>query len=215
MQLRLARGVQQRFYTRPISIPGFDIDAATYPADETGGDYFDMIPVGDNDLYVGIGDISGHGLGSAILMALMRAHVRSFAELQLGPAEMLARTNRMLMADLEHGQYATLLLLRLGHARSSLIYSSAGHPPGFLLNCNGEVEHVLDSTAVPLGLFDSCEFPTIEVPLRPPQIPSAGVVEHVRAHHSKVPAKLHMACVRLPGTLRGVNISATISRQLF
>jgi phosphoserine phosphatase RsbU/P len=214
VQLRLAREVQQRFYTRPISVPGLDIDAAAYPADETGGDYFDMIPVGDNDLYVGIGDISGHGLGSAILMALMRAHVRSFAELQLGPGEMLARTNRMLMADLEHGQYATLLLLRIGHERSSLIYSSAGHPPGFLLNCNGEVEHVLDSTAIPLGLFNSCEFPAIEVPLRPPQIlvlvtdgiteaataddqdfGSAGVVEHVRAHYSKSASEIaHGLC---------------------
>ena len=214
VQLRLAREVQQRFYTRPISLPGFDMDAAAYPADETGGDYFDLIPMGDNDLYVGIGDISGHGLGSAILMALMRAHVRSFAELQLGPGEMLARTNRMLMADLEHSQYATLLLLRISHGRSSLTYSSAGHPPGLLLNCNGEVEHILDSTAVPLGLFNSGEFPVIELPLRPKQIlvlvtdgitesataedrdfGVAGILEYVRAHYSETASEIaHGLC---------------------
>lgn len=170
LQLRVAREVQQRFYAPTVALAGLDIAAAAYPADETGGDYFDVIAMPDKAVYVGIGDISGHGLGSALVMALMRAYVRSFAELQLGVGEILTRLNRVLMADLESGQFATLLLVRVSPTREAATYASAGHVPGFLLDRNGDVHRVLNSTGLPLGLFDDSEFPEVELPLQPKQM---------------------------------------------
>ena len=166
VQLQLAREVQQRFYARPVAVPGLDVEAAVYPAEQTGGDYFDLIAMPDNSLYVGIGDVSGHGLGSALVMALIRAYVRSFAELQLGLGEIAARVNRLLMADLEKGQFATLLLIRIAPERDSLAYCNAGHVPGLLCNGEGEVEHILGTTAIPLGLFDTNELPLLELQLK-------------------------------------------------
>jgi PAS domain S-box-containing protein len=170
VQLRLAREVQQRFYTATISVPGFDVAAAAYPASETGGDYFDFIPVAEGDFYIAIGDASGHGFGSALVMALTRAYVRSFAAMKLDVAEVLARVNQMLAADLEDNRYVTLLLARIDPGDRSLTYASAGHVPGFLLNGEGEVASFLTSTGPPVGLFSCPEFARVTTALTPRQI---------------------------------------------
>ena len=170
VQLRLAREVQQRFYTAPIAVPGLDAAAAAYPADETGGDYFDFIPMPEGSLYIGIGDASGHGLDSALVMALTRAYVRSFASMGLDVGEILTRVNRMLVADLEDGRFVTLLLVRLDSSHGSLAYASAGHVPGYVLNSDGEVESVMASTGPPMGLFQDSGFSSVVIALKPQQL---------------------------------------------
>jgi sigma-B regulation protein RsbU (phosphoserine phosphatase) len=93
--------------------------------------------------------------------------------------------------------------MRIGSGRESLVYSSAGHLPGLLLNGQGGVDRFLGSTSVPLGLFQNCDFPATELPLKPQQtlalvtdgiteakhgdqdfgIP--GVLEYIRAHRNE------------------------------
>jgi phosphoserine phosphatase RsbU/P len=158
-QLRLAREVQQRFYTATVRVPGFDIAASAHPAEQTGGDYFDVIEAADGRCYLAIGDVSGHGLDAALIMAMTRAYVRSFAALGLDVGEILARVNQVLVADLEN-RFVTLLLARLDPRRRTLEYASAGHLPGFLLDRTGDTDAVMDSTGVPLGLFGESVFST-------------------------------------------------------
>ncbi len=170
VQLRLAREVQQRFYTAGISVPGFDVAAVAYPANETGGDYYDFIPTPGGDFYIAIGDASGHGFGSALVMALTRAYVRSFATMRLDVDEILTRVNRLLASDLEDNRFMTLLLARLDPCRRTLIYASAGHVSGILLNRNGEVASLLMSTGPPLGMFPCSEFNGAATSLEPGQV---------------------------------------------
>lgn len=172
LQLRMAREVQQRFYTgAAIYAAGFDIAAAAYPARETGGDYLDLFRMADGRICIGIGDISGHGLDSALVMALTRAYVRSFAQVEADPAKLLSSVNHMLVADrLEHGRFVTLLLVCLDAPNRSLSYASAGHIPGFLMNGSGEIESVLLSSGPPLGLFDEARFATSALTLSSRQI---------------------------------------------
>jgi sigma-B regulation protein RsbU (phosphoserine phosphatase) len=160
IQLRLAREVQQRFYTPAVQVPGFDIATSAYPAEQTGGDYVDVIQAADGRCYVAIGDVSGHGLDAALVMTMTRAYVRSFAALGLDVAEILARVNQVLVADLQENRFVTLLLARLNPTSRTLEYASAGHVPGFLLNRTGHIEAVIESTGVPLGLFSGCAFST-------------------------------------------------------
>jgi PAS domain S-box-containing protein len=201
IQLRLAREVQQRFYAgAATSIPGFDVAIATYPAVATGGDYLDLFSLPDGRVCIGIGDVSGHGLDSALVMALTRAYVRSFAQVEPDVATILSRVNRMLCADLEENRFVTLLLARLNGATGDMSYASAGHIPGFVLNGTGIVERVLESSGPPLGLFEDARYVTSAVTLAPQQLMilltdgvtestasdaqfgSEGVVEYVRAH---------------------------------
>jgi PAS domain S-box-containing protein len=157
-QLQLARDVQQRFYAAAPEIAGFDIGASAHPADETGGDYFDFIPMIDGSLLIAVADAKGHGFSSALVMALTRAYVRCFAAMQLELDDILARVNQMLLKDLEHGQFVTLFLARLDPDHRSLSCASAGHVPGFIFRESGYVKCTLDSTGPPLGLFSGSKF---------------------------------------------------------
>jgi sigma-B regulation protein RsbU (phosphoserine phosphatase) len=157
-QLQLAHDVQQRFYAVPPTLVGFDIGASIHPADATGGDYFDFIPLSDGSLLVAVADAKGHGFSSALVMALTRAYVRCFAAMELEVHEVLARVNQMLLKDLKHGDFVTLFLARLNPSHSTLSYASAGHVPGLVFHDSGAIKHTLESTGPPLGLFAASQF---------------------------------------------------------
>jgi PAS domain S-box-containing protein len=157
-QLELAHDVQQQFFAVPPAVVGFDIGASVHPADATGGDYFDFIPLSDGSLLVAVADAKGHGFSSALVMALTRAYVRCFSAMELELHEVLARVNQMLLKDLKHGDFVTLFLARLNASHCTLSYASAGHVPGLVFRDSGAIKHTLDSTGPPLGLFAASEF---------------------------------------------------------
>lgn len=152
-QLNIAREIQQFYYNTEISVPGFDIAGAAYPADKIGGDYFDFIPMSDGCIAIVVGDVIGHGIGAALIMAEMRAFLRMFTKWDNDPAAILAKLNDELFADLQTEQFVTLILARLNPQDSSLVYASAGHVPAFLLSRSGKVDYVMESTGLPLGFM--------------------------------------------------------------
>ncbi len=171
LQLQMARGVQQRFYaSTPICVDRFEVATVAQPAEETGGDYLDLLAVGDRRLCVGIGDVSGHGLDSALVMALTRAYVRAFAQVESDVATILGSVNRMLIADLDENRFVTLLLVCLDPATAEMSYAGAGHIPGFLVNASGKVERVLESSGPPLGLFPDAQYETTSIELASQQL---------------------------------------------
>jgi phosphoserine phosphatase RsbU/P len=170
-QLQLAHDVQQHFYAVPPVVLGFDIGASAHHAAATGGDYFDFISMADGSLVIAVADAKGHGFSSALVMALTRAYVRCFAAMQLELDEMLSRVNQMLLEDLKHGDFVTLILARLNVSHRTLSYASAGHVPGLLLRDSGEVKCTLNSTGPPLGLFSASKFSLQQaIPLDPGDI---------------------------------------------
>ena len=152
-QLNIAHEIQQFYYNPKISVPGFDIAGIAHPADKTGGDYFDFIPMSDDSIAIVIGDAIGHGIGAALILAEMRAFIRAFAKQDNDPATILKKLNIELFADLRGDQFVTLILARLNPQDSSLIYASAGHIPAYLLNISGKVDYVMESTGLPLGFI--------------------------------------------------------------
>jgi PAS domain S-box-containing protein len=155
--LGIAREVQQRLYPETVSVPGFDIAGVTYPAVETGGDYFDFILMPDGSLWIAVGDVTGHGFAAALIMAQTRAFLRAFAKMETDPALILSRLNQELVTDLQEEHFVTLILARLDPRERSLVYASAGHVPGYLLNRSGEIDYVMESTGVPLGFIQDYE----------------------------------------------------------
>jgi PAS domain S-box-containing protein len=156
--LAVAREVQQRYYSATAELPGFDIAAAAYPADETGGDYFDFLPQPDGSLYIVVADISGHGIGSAFLMAEVRASLRAYATVMQDACSVLNCVNRSLVASLGGNRFVTMFLGRIDPYHRSLEYASAGHEPGYLLRHSADAPAVLESTAPPLGIFPDQQF---------------------------------------------------------
>ncbi len=158
-QLNLARAVQQQFYkVSPPRLEGFELGGAAFPADATGGDYFDFVPLPDNRIGIIIGDVSGHGIGSALLMVAVRAYIRAFAQKTSDVGEVLTMVNNALVSDLEHDRYATLIFCCLKPDTRTLVYASAGHTPGFILDSAGGTKRILDSLDIPLGILPQHKF---------------------------------------------------------
>lgn len=157
-QLRVAREIQQCLMKANFSIPGFDIAGATYSASETNGDYIDFITMPDGYIGIIIGDVSGHGLGAALLMATTRGYLRAFARQESDPATLLTWLNQELMGDLADGLFVTMIIARLNPRNNTLDYASAGHPPAFLIRHTGEIHHEMNSTGVPLGVLKNYQY---------------------------------------------------------
>ena len=158
-EFRAAGEIQQRLF--PVAAPeidGFDIAGALYPAKATAGDYFDYIPMLDDCLGVVVGDVSGHGMGPALLMAETRACLRTLTQSYFDVGDILTRANRVLAADMGDFHFITLAMGRLDPRDRSFIYASAGQR-GHLLRANGNIE-TLDSTSVPLGAQEETIVPT-------------------------------------------------------
>ena len=185
-ELDAARHVQQALFPRTSpNVPGFDIAGAVYAAEETAGDYFDFIPMDNGCWGTVVGDVTGHGLGPALLMAELRAYLRAVASTRPHSGEILMLANRFLSGDLEEHRFVTLFLARVDPADRSFTFASAGHN-GYLLKANGETR-TLKSTGLPLGLIaDTIINTSFRVPFEPGDllfVPTDGFQEaHTEAN---------------------------------
>jgi sigma-B regulation protein RsbU (phosphoserine phosphatase) len=162
-QILAAREIQQRLF--PAAAPqlaGLDIAGGSFPAEATGGDYFDYIPMADGTLGVVISDVTGHGFGPALVMASTRAYLRAFTLIHADVATVLQLANRVLATDMGNDRFVTLLLARLDPVARTLVYANAGHPAGYVLDPGGTVKRQLGSTSIPLGVLAETDFPAGE-----------------------------------------------------
>jgi serine phosphatase RsbU (regulator of sigma subunit) len=152
-QFRVAREIQQRLFpkTSPQFGP-FDIAGASRPAEATGGDYFDYLSMADGCLGIVVADVTGHGLGPALLMAETRAYLRSLAMNASDAGDVLTRANRVLAEDVDFERFVTLILAWLDPRAPSLVYANAGHPSGYVLDAAGRVKATLKRLGIPLGI---------------------------------------------------------------
>ena len=151
-ELDLARKVQQRMFPKSApEIPGYDIAGRAFPAGETCGDFFDFIPLRDQTLAIVIGDVSGHGLGPALLTAELRGFLRALTLCTTTLPRILEFTNTFFCGDVAEGQFTTLLIAQLDPARRTLEHAAAGHE-GWCLDATGKLTK-LDATGMVLGLM--------------------------------------------------------------
>jgi PAS domain S-box-containing protein len=157
-ELRVAGQIQQRLF--PAAMPqlaGLDIGGISYPADDTGGDYFDFLKLPDQRIGLVVGDVSGHGYGAALLMASTRAYLRAFAQTHTDIGQILTLTNRVVTAD-TGDHFVTVVLATVDTAARTLVYASAGHAEGYILDAAGRVKTKLDSTGFPLGILAKSDY---------------------------------------------------------
>jgi sigma-B regulation protein RsbU (phosphoserine phosphatase) len=219
-ELRIARQVQQNLFPRqPPKLPGFDIWGASHPAEWTGGDYFDYIPLEDGGLLLVIADVSGHGIGPAILMSETRVLLRSLATQYDSPGELLNHANRFLAADVESGRFVTMFLAHICPQRGVLTYAGAGHN-AYLMSAEGQVQ-TLPGCCPPLGAaaeLNARSSPPIELtPGNVLLLVTDGVLETENPQHEPFgEARLREV---LPGHLhasaRGIGEELLTSARLF
>ena len=173
--LALAQEIQQELL--PTTAPdctAFDMAGRTLYCDETGGDYYDFIALDSVECRrygVAVGDVSGHGIGAALVMAAARGILRSLTDqgkdIQL--AQLCSHLNRHLARDTADNYFMTLFYGVLEPERLCLNWISAGHAPLFLYQ-NGSVCE-LDSSGIPLGVIEAAEYdPEPQIQFQPGDI---------------------------------------------
>ncbi len=152
-QMRIAHDIQQRLFpNKSPGLVGFDIAGVSNPAEETSGDYFDYIPMQDGSTALVVGDVTGHGIGPALLMAETRAYLRILALQFCDIGDILTRANRVLAEDMGQERFVTLIIVQLNTVERTLCYASAGHPACPWFDAKGELKHELRRTEIPLGM---------------------------------------------------------------
>ncbi len=156
--LALAQEVQQNLLPAgPPAVEGYDICGLSRYCDETGGDYIDFFPTSeqeDDGLVVCVGDVSGHGLPSALLMATARAELRALTAAPGGLAEHVSTANRLLCQDISNSsRFMTLFVLELRPAEKSVRWVRAGHDPALLYRPVDDAFEELDGEGVLLGVM--------------------------------------------------------------
>jgi sigma-B regulation protein RsbU (phosphoserine phosphatase) len=171
-EFRVAGEIQELLFPKHApKIDGFEIAGESRSAGATGGDYFDYVPMAQGRLGVVVGDVTGHGVGPALLMAETRAYLRVLAKNREDPGEILTRANLVLAEDLGGERYVTLLFVRIDPQTRMITYSNAGHPAGYILSRNGDVSALLKRTGIPLGLRSETRYASASLgPLSPGDI---------------------------------------------
>ncbi|WNK00405.1 SpoIIE family protein phosphatase [Thalassospiraceae bacterium LMO-JJ14] len=151
--LHAAQEIQQHLIpaTAP-AIDGFDLAGKTIYCDETGGDYQDYVPLDDHRYAIVIGDVTGHGVGAALLMASARAVLRANAPHEKTAADVLAAVNRQLSADSPGGRSLTLFYMQLEAGKRDFSWISAGHEPVLIYEPEADTFSLLDGEDIPLGV---------------------------------------------------------------
>ncbi len=156
--LALAREVQQRLLPR-VDVFGCEtlqIAGRSVYCDETGGDYFDFFTVtrdGPRQIAFALGDVSGHGIASALLMATVRSALRQRAALPGDPARIVRDVNLRLVDDVqESGQFMTLLFFLYAPDTRTLQWVRAGHDPALLYDPATDRFESLKGEGIALGL---------------------------------------------------------------
>jgi serine phosphatase RsbU (regulator of sigma subunit) len=152
--LEVARSIQQSLL--PVGAPeidGFEIAAWNQPADQTGGDYYDWQVYPDGKLLAVLGDVTGHGIGPALLAAVCRAYVRAVFTPECNMLTAMQRVNGDLARDVGPRRFVTFAALRCAPGDSHVELLSAGHGPMLLYRFGEDRFEEIPAQGLPLGLM--------------------------------------------------------------
>jgi serine phosphatase RsbU (regulator of sigma subunit) len=160
--LGVAMQVQQRLLpAAPPHIRGLDVAGHSTYCDETGGDYYDFLVLdraAPDAVLVALGDVMGHGVAAALVMASVRAVLRDRAVAAGNLAELMGRLNRFISADHNGERFMTMHLSVIDAKSATMRWASAGHDPAFLYDPDdGSVRQVGEGD-LPLGIVDETEY---------------------------------------------------------
>jgi len=164
-EIGIARDIQQALLPKNFrDFPHLAVSGVNFPCLSVGGDYFDVFPLEDHRTAFLLADVSGKGLGAALVTTMLQ---RALSGMTLGtdPARVLNHVNRFLCDHVEVGRYATMFFGILDDT-GKLEYINAGHPSPILLRA-GTAEEAFKEGSFPVGLVPEAEFSTTTLQLQP------------------------------------------------
>lgn len=181
-ELEYAREIQLSMLPRQAPLLDWlDVAALSLPATEVGGDYYDYFDFGPNRVAMVVGDVTGHGVASGLVLSGVRSSLNLLRDEMGRPSAVLDRVNLMLKRTSAPRMHMTLALVVLDRSECATTVATAGHPPVLLRRANGEVEEV-GSGSFPLGAIESARYGEDRIKLSPGDVLllySDGLVETI------------------------------------
>lgn len=157
--LSIARSIQRNFLpTKPATAERLDVYGHSVSCDETGGDYYDYFEMPDGALGLVIADVTGHGVGPALLMATARSALRVLVRAEPSIEQLLFRLNNLLREDVHDGRFITLFLGSVDVKKGVFRNVGAGHTPPILCRVRDGSTHLVPSKGPPLGIVGDAKF---------------------------------------------------------
>ena len=149
-----AKAIQEKLLPREIpQMPGYEIASAWQSARLVGGDYFDILPLGEKTLGMCIADVAGKGMPAALLMSNLQAAVRGLSSLSVAPHLLCNRLNSIVYQNTDSDRFITFFYAQLEGPTRRLAYVNAGHNAPFVVRSDGSHERLREGGPV-LGVFD-------------------------------------------------------------
>jgi sigma-B regulation protein RsbU (phosphoserine phosphatase) len=173
--LGVAMEVQQRLLpTGPPQVRGLDVAGHSTYCDETGGDYYDFLVLdraSPDAVLVVLGDVMGHGVAAALVMAGVRAVLRDRVEAAGSLGKLMGRLNRLISTDHKGDRFMTMHLSVIDAKARTVRWVSAGHDPAIIYDPAANRFEAVGEGELPLGIMDDTEYPEhTHGPLRPGQV---------------------------------------------
>jgi phosphoserine phosphatase RsbU/P len=166
-EMEIARSIQANLFPRSLPmIRGADLAGRCLPALETGGDFYDVIALGNDRYGFSIGDVSGKSLPAAMLMAVARSVVRSEAIDHADPERVVTETNRLVTQDVPDNTFVSLCYAVYEATSHRLIVANAGHITPFVRHTDGQVEPLTPMSNLPLGIMPDLRYEASPFQLR-------------------------------------------------
>ena len=174
--LDLAMEVQQNLLPRvDPQVKGLDIAGKSDYCEETGGDYYDYLRVEKDKISVVVGDVSGHGISSALLMTTARALLRQRSAIAGSIQEIVSDVNRRLSEDTEEsGQFMTLFYGAINLREHIFSWVRAGHDAAFIYDNRSDTFAELGGGGLPLGVAADAAYEQLQQTVKPGQIIAIG-----------------------------------------
>ena len=167
-ELEHARRIQQAFLSEELpAVPGLRAAARSIPAREVGGDFYGVWPAPDGGAMVVLGDVSGKGVGAALVMARTLAEIRAVVAAGLTPSAAFSMVNAAIGRDLPMGLFVTAVVAWCDPERGRLTICNAGHPLPLVRHADGSIESLDLARGVPLGVDPAHRYHEASVPARP------------------------------------------------
>lgn len=159
-ELELARTIQSGFWPKEVpDIPNYRIAGCSKPAKSVGGDYYDYIPIPETKRWgFTVADVTGKGVPASLLMATMRASLRSHVENSHNVSDSIKKVNKLIFEDSPMDKFITALYGELDTETHTFRYVNAGHNNPYLLNTENHTLTKLNVGGVMLGIMDPVEF---------------------------------------------------------
>lgn len=169
-ELDMAKQVQQGLLPKSLpELPGWDVAAECLPTGKVGGDFYDVVKLTEDEIFLLVADVSGHGVSSALVTAMAKMAFQRYLEPGRFTTlpDVLEKVNEQLRSVIRTDHYLTAFAARIELGSGRMRYCRVCHPYPYIVRANGEVETLIERGGYFLGMFDNTQYVEGETVLEP------------------------------------------------